>query len=104
MPPPGMAPYQPVMAYGPQEKSSGIALLLGILWPGAGHVYLGLTKKGLPYLIANIVGIVLTLLFIPLILVHLVIWLITLLMTVGSIESDVSMVNDAIRRGYRIDG
>ncbi|MET0127144.1 MAG: hypothetical protein ABW249_01035, partial [Solirubrobacterales bacterium] len=27
----------------PQEKSSGIAVLLTVLWPGAGHLYLGLT-------------------------------------------------------------
>ena len=42
----------------PQEKSSGIALLLTVLWPGAGHLYLGLTQKAMPYFVANAIGVV----------------------------------------------
>jgi hypothetical protein len=33
-----------------------------------------------------------------------VIWLVTLCMTVGSITNDTGFVNDALRRGQRING
>ena len=84
------------------EKSSGLALLLTILWPGAGSLYLGLTKKGTPYVVANAIGLalgVLTLIFLP---VSFIIWLVTLFMTVGSVSSDTETVNRAIREGRRI--
>jgi hypothetical protein len=31
-----------------QGKSGAVAALLTVLWPGAGHMYLGLTSKGMP--------------------------------------------------------
>ncbi|WP_082691102.1 DUF2510 domain-containing protein [Mycobacterium sp. GA-1199] len=86
----------------PQEKSSAVALLITILWPGGGHLYLGLTRKGLPYVVANAIGFVLgvlTLIFLP---VAVVIWIVTLCMTVGSITDDTNFVNDALRRGQKI--
>lgn len=84
------------------EKSSGLALLLTILWPGAGSLYLGLTKKGTPYVVANAIGLVLglfTLIFLP---VTFIIWLVTLFMTVGSVSNDTEAVNRALREGRRI--
>lgn len=91
-----------VVAYPASQKSSGLALLLTIVWPGAGSMYLGLTKKGTPYVVANAIGLVLsllTLLFIP---IGIIIWLVTLFMTVGSVSTDTEMVNQAIREGRRI--
>lgn len=95
--------YQPAVVLGPQEKSSGIAVLLTVLWPGAGHLYLGLTKKAVPFVVANAVGFILawTVVLAP---ISFLIWLVTLVMTVGKVTDDTNMVNDAIRRGLRIDG
>lgn len=83
------------------EKSAGIAVLLTVIFPGAGHLYLGLAKSGTPYVVANAIGFVLafTLILIP---ISFVIWLVTLLMTVGKISDQTDMVNDAIRSGKRI--
>ena len=95
-------PQQAVVAYVPAQKSSGLALLFTILWPGAGHLYLGLSKKGTPFVVANAIGAVLgffTVLFLP---VTLIIWVVTLAMTVGSVNSDTEMVNQALREGRRI--
>ena len=102
-PPPPPPVYQPGVSIGPQEKSSGIAVLLTVLWPGAGHLYLGLTKKAVPFVVANAIGFVLawTIFLLP---VAVVIWIVTLVMTVGKITDETNMVNDAIRRGIRIDG
>lgn len=103
-PPPGPAPvYQPGVSLGPQEKSSGIAVLLTVIWPGAGHLYLGLTKKAVPFVVANAIGFVLawTVVLFP---ISFVIWLVTLVMTVGKITDETNMVNDALRKGLRIDG
>ena len=92
----------------PQEKASEIALVLTIVWPGAGHLYLGLTQKAVPYVVANAIGFVLALLSAPLFFVLVpvafVIWVVTLCMTVGSVSDDTHMVNDAIRSGQRIGG
>jgi hypothetical protein len=93
---------QAVVVYPRAEKSSGLALLFTILWPGAGSLYLGLTRKGTPFVVANAIGFVLgvlTLLFLP---VTLIIWVVTLAMTVGSINQDTETVNRAIREGRRI--
>ena len=103
--PPAAPGYPPAVTLGPQEKSSGIAVLLTILWPGAGHLYLGLTKRGMPFVVANAIGFVLTLATVFLLFpVYIIIWLVTLVMTVGKITDETNMVNDAIRRGIRIDG
>jgi len=87
------------------EKSNAVALLLTILWPGGGHLYLGLTQKSIPYVVANAVGFCLALIsFFLLFPVYVLIWLVTLCMTVGSISSDTEYVNAALRRGQRITG
>ena len=105
-----VAPPQPVYVAAPTpvvirstpQKSSGVALLLQILFPGAGFLYLGLTKKGTPYVVANAIGTVLGLLTIILLPITFVIWLVTLLMTVGSVSSDTERVNVALSAGRPI--
>jgi hypothetical protein len=96
-------PMQPVVVLPPQEKSSGVALLLTIFWPGGGHLYLGLTQKSIPYVVANAIGFFMawTLILVP---VTVLIWLVTLCMTVGSLTSDTEFVNAAVRQGRRISG
>ncbi len=83
------------------EKNSGLAVLFTVLWPGAGHLYLDLTKNGTPHVVANAVGLVLgmTLILLP---IAFVIWLVTMLLLVGGVSSDTERVNEAIRRGERI--
>lgn len=93
---PGPAAYLPI-----NLKSSGLAVVLTILWPGVGHLYLGLSHRGTPHVVANAIGLVLafTLILLP---VSLVIWLVTLCMTVGSISGDTVRVNEALRTGWPI--
>lgn len=91
----------PIMQFPVQEKSGGIAVLLTVLWPGVGHLYLGLTQKAIPYVVANAIGLVLGLIFFP---ICVVIWLVTLCMTIAGITQDTNLVNDALRRGQRIWG
>jgi hypothetical protein len=55
-PPYGSVPYQPQPQWGtvpqpafvapPSPKSSGIAIVLSFLWPGAGHLYVGADYPG----------------------------------------------------------
>ena len=81
-----------------EQKSSAVAALLTFLWPGAGHFYLGLTSKGLPYFVINGVLLVLTLMtwiFLPL---GFLVWVVTLCMTIGSVTRDTAVVN---RRNLR---
>ena len=77
------------------QKSAGVATLLTILWPGAGHLYLGLKDKGMPFFVWNAVLLMLALLScgfaIP---VGVVVWIVTLCMTIGSIASDTELVNN----------
>jgi hypothetical protein len=76
-----------------EQKSAGLAALLTVLWPGAGHLYLGLNTKGMPYFVINAVALALWLIlwvFIPL---GVVVWVVTLCMTIGSIADDTRMVN-----------
>ena len=98
------APAPPPIVPLPQEKSSGIALVLTVLWPGGGHLYLGLTQKAIPYVVANAIGLTLGLLLFILLPITVLIWLVTLCMTVGSVIQDTNLVNDALRRGHRING
>lgn len=99
---PAPPPYAPYTLPFP-EKSSAIALILTILWPGGGHLYLGLTQKAVPYVVANAIGFVLamTMILLP---VSFVIWVVTLAMTVGSVSQDTEYVNRAIREGRRVVG
>ena len=58
-----------------QEKSVAIAAILSFLFPGLGHLYNGLTKKGVSFIVAYIVSAVLIFLLIGFILVFIVwIW------------------------------
>ena len=43
-----------VAAY--QEKNALLAAILSFLFPGLGHIYLGLNKKGISFIIAYIVA------------------------------------------------
>ena len=93
----------PAVGAAPQPKSSGVAVILTVIWPGAGHLYLGLTNRGVPYVVANAVGFVLglTVILIP---ITIIIWLVTLLMTVGRISAETDAVNNVIARGERVRG
>ncbi len=86
--------------YAAQEKSSAVAALLTFLWPGGGHLYLGLTNKGLPYFVINGIFLVLELmcLMFPLALLLVwplafMVWVVTLCMTIGSVARDTERVN-----------
>lgn len=104
-PPGGVPPLQPPpMAFPPQEKSSAVAVVLTILWPGAGQLYLGLTQKAIPYVVANAIGLGFGLFLFIFLPITFLIWLITLVMTVGNITEETNIVNDRIRRGQRIQG
>jgi len=62
-PPPAVVPGQPVAVVAYREpKSTGLAIFLSILFPGAGHLYAGVkTDFGTVFLVITIVNIVLTL-------------------------------------------
>lgn len=77
---------------GTQAKSSGLAVLFTILWPGAGHLYIGRTQKGTPYVIANAIAAFLSL-TVVLLPVGFIIWLVTLLMTAPNIANETEEVN-----------
>jgi hypothetical protein len=96
-------PFPPAATLPRQDKSSGIALLLTVLWPGAGHLYLGLTQKAMPYFVANAIALTLSLMLFILLPIGFLVWLVTLCMTVGSISQETNQVNDALRRGHRIN-
>lgn len=83
------------------EKSSGLAILFTVLWAGTGHLYLGFAKKGTPHVIANAVGLALGLtgFLLP---VTFVIWIVTLSMTIGSVNSATEIANEAARKGQRL--
>ena len=75
---------------GAENKSAGLAVLFTILWPGAGHLYLGL-DKGKRATIANAVGLVL--LFVGAFPLTVLIWLVTVIQTVSTIVQDTRGVN-----------
>ncbi|MFA7266255.1 MAG: DUF2510 domain-containing protein [Candidatus Nanopelagicales bacterium] len=94
---------QPVVAYvAPvQQKSVGIAILLTFLFPGLGHIYIGMNEKGMPFFIPNAVAFVLVLVVwiaLPLIFV---LWLVTFIICVLSISEDTDRVNAALAGGMR---
>jgi len=78
----------------PEPKSVGIAVLLTVLWPGAGHLYLGNSKKAIPFVIANAIGVGLAV-FTLLILfpITFIIWLVTLIMTAPSLSKETAEYN-----------
>ena len=86
---PNAATETPPMSGG---KSAGSALLFTLLWPGAGHLYLGL-DKGKRAAIANAVGLVLF--FAGAFPLTVLIWLVTVIQTLGTIVQDTRQVNRA---------
>ena len=74
----------------PEKKSYGMALFLTILWPGAGHLYLGNNDKAMPYVIANAVGLVS---YLFCFVIGIAIWLVTLLMLAPGLSAEVREVN-----------
>ncbi len=80
--------FAPAATFPPQEKSSGIAVLLTVLWPGAGHLYLGLTQKAIPYFVANAIALALGLMLFILLPITILVWVVTLCMTVGSVTQE----------------
>lgn len=91
IPRPAAAPY---VVSVPQPKSDVLAIVLTIIFPGAGHLYIGMNDKALPHLIANAIGFLLawTLILFP---ISFIIWLVTLIITVPGISSEVAQVNRA---------
>lgn len=69
-----------------EEKNVLLAAILSFLFPGLGHLYLGLTKKGISFIIAYIVSGILALILIGLILM-IIVWLWALIDSIKSTES-----------------
>ena len=68
------------------EKNVLLSAILSILFPGLGHLYLGLDKKGISFIIAYIVSAVLILLFIGFVLV-IIVWIWALIDSIKSTEA-----------------
>ena len=73
-----------VAAY--QEKNALLAAILSFLFPGLGHIYLGLNKKGISFIIAYIVSAILILLFVGIVLC-IIVWLWALIDSIKSAEA-----------------
>ena len=84
-----------------QPKSVGLAVFLTVIWPGMGHLYLGLTKRGLPFVIVNAIGafFALTVVLFP---IAFIAWLVTMLMIVFKVSDETELVNSAISKGTRV--
>jgi TM2 domain-containing membrane protein YozV len=84
----------------PSEKSVAVAGVLTFLWPGLGHVYLGENQKAVPHLIVNCIGFVLawTLILLP---ISVVIWAVTLAMTLPGIKQDTAKASADALAEYR---
>ena len=67
----------------PKEKNTLLAVILSVLLPGLGQIYLGLDNKGALFLIAYVVSAILILLFIGIILV-IILWIWALVDTIIS--------------------
>ena len=76
------------------EKSVALAAILSFLFPGLGHLYNGLTRKGVSFIIAYIVSALLMLIVIGWILV-LIVWIWALIDAIRTTES--------INRGEFVD-
>lgn len=68
------------------EKSVLLAAILSFLFPGLGHLYNGLTKKGLSFMIAYIVSAILIFLIIGFVLIF-IIWIWALIDAIKTTES-----------------
>jgi len=65
-------------------------------------MYLGLTRKGTPYVIINAVFLALWLLLFVFLPIAFIVWLVTLLMTVTHISDETAMVNQALIDGVPV--
>lgn len=91
----------PIVVVAPRsEKSAGLAIFFTIMWPGAGHMYVGAPNKGTGSVIANAIGFVL--LFTGAFFLTVLIWFVTLCMTIGSVNRYTDMANEAAREGRRL--
>jgi hypothetical protein len=98
-------PYAPPGPYTqrPALKSSGLAVVLTFLWPGVGHFYLGLTKRGLPYFLVNVGFLALAFLTFGLSFLFSVLsWLVTFIIAVISITGDTAKVNQVLSSGQEV--
>lgn len=70
----------------------GLAVLFTVLWPGAGHLYLGFTQKAIPYVVANVIAFLLafTVILLP---ITLVIYVVTLCLAIKTVSEDTEAVN-----------
>ena len=69
-----------------EEKSVLLSAILSFLFPGLGHLYLGLTKKGVSFIIAYIVSAILIFLLIGIVLV-IIVWIWSLIDSIKSTEA-----------------
>ena len=77
-----------------EEKNVLLAAILSFLFPGLGHLYNGLTKKGVSFIIAYIVSAVLVILVIGFVLM-LIVWIWALI--------DAIKTTEAINRGEVVE-
>lgn len=77
-----------------EEKSVALAAILSFLFPGLGHLYNGLTKKGVSFIIAYIVSAILIFLLIGFVLV-IIVWIWALI--------DAIKTTEAINRGESVE-
>ncbi len=68
------------------EKNVLLAAILSFLFPGLGHLYLGLNKKGISFIVAYIVSAILVFLVIGFVLI-VIVWLWALIDSIKSTES-----------------
>ena len=68
------------------EKNVLLAAILSFLFPGLGHLYLGLNKKGISFILAYIVSAILVMLIIGFVLV-IIVWIWALIDSIKSTEA-----------------
>ncbi len=69
-----------------EEKNVLLAAILSFLFPGLGHLYLGLNKKGISFILAYIVSAILILLLIGAVLM-IIVWIWALIDSIKSTEA-----------------
>lgn len=76
------------------EKNTAVAALLSFIFPGLGHLYLNLNTKGISFIIAYVVSMILVFILIGLILM-IVVWLWAMI--------DVIKCTEAVNRGEYVE-
>ncbi|WP_298519705.1 zinc-ribbon domain-containing protein [uncultured Methanobrevibacter sp.] len=69
-----------------EEKNVLLSAILSLLFPGLGHLYLGLNKKGISFIVAYIVSAILVFLVIGFVLI-VIVWLWALIDSIKATES-----------------